>query len=257
MLCADVISSLLLLDLPLLPVCKEEIKEEPEEPPQIKEEQEDLLQRAEEADGSTLTLPAVRGDDDDDSDESRETEPVASSSYEHMEPQGDVEKCGTSQPARDDQLLSSHHSDSDTEDSDEREETREGQSAVNTLDSCKAQHVEEQTLSVSHKLSQDLPLSKQTHSMKRHTGKKGFRCTECGKMFNEKGEVKMHKCIHTQEKSLVCSVCGKGFSQKGHLKSHMRTHTGEKPFTCKDCGKGFGRSGDLKVHLRTHTGEKL
>ena len=121
-LCVDVISS-------LLPVCKEEVKEEPEEPPQIKVEQEDLHDRAEEADGSTLTSPAVRGD----GDESRETEPVASSSYEHMEPQGDVENCGTSQPARDEQLLSSHHSDSDTEDSDEREETREGQSAVRAL----------------------------------------------------------------------------------------------------------------------------
>ena len=52
MLCADVTSSLLLLDLPLLPVCKEEVS--PEEPPQIKEEQEDVLDRPEEADGALI-----------------------------------------------------------------------------------------------------------------------------------------------------------------------------------------------------------
>ena len=48
LLCADVISS-------LLPVCKEEVKEEPEEPPHIKEEQEDLHDRAGDAYGILIT----------------------------------------------------------------------------------------------------------------------------------------------------------------------------------------------------------
>ena len=64
---ADVISSLSLLDVTLLPVCEEEVSLEQQErsinvvqlnpePPQIKEEQEELLQKPEEAGGSTLTL---------------------------------------------------------------------------------------------------------------------------------------------------------------------------------------------------------
>ena len=59
---ADVTSSLLLLDLSLLPVCKEELSPEQQErsssllqeeppPPHIKEEQEELLLEPEEADG--------------------------------------------------------------------------------------------------------------------------------------------------------------------------------------------------------------
>ena len=111
------------------------VQEEPQLP-QIKEEQEELFQRPEEAGGSTLTLLAVKSEGDD---ENRETEPVASTSTEHMKTQADVEDCGTSQPTSDDQLLSSHCSESDTEDSDEWEETRGDQSALNTLKSHKTQ----------------------------------------------------------------------------------------------------------------------
>ena len=176
------------LDFVSLPVCKEELFPEHQErspsleepqPPQIKEEQEELLQ--EEADGSTLTLLAVKSEGDD---ENRETEAVASTSTEHMKTQADVEDCGTSQPTSGDQLLSPHCSQSDvTEDRDEQEEAREGQSVVNTLDSHKTKNVEEQTLSVGHKLLRDLPLSKQTHSKNSYSGKKMFSCTGCGKMF--------------------------------------------------------------------------
>ena len=65
---ADVTSSLLILDLPLPPVCKEEVspdhverssslvQEEPEVPPQIKEEQEEDLESPEEADGILISV---------------------------------------------------------------------------------------------------------------------------------------------------------------------------------------------------------
>ena len=99
-----------------------------------------------------MTLLAVKSE----GDENRETEPVASTSTEHMKTQADVEDCGTSQPTSDEQLLSSHCSESDTEDSDEWEETRGDQSALNTLKSQNTQNVGGQ-----HKLSQDLKSSKQ------------------------------------------------------------------------------------------------
>ena len=75
------------------------VQEEPQLP-QIKEEQEELFQRPDEAGGSTLTSRAVKSEDDD---ENRETEPVASTSTEHMKTQADVVDCGTSQPTSDDQ----------------------------------------------------------------------------------------------------------------------------------------------------------
>ena len=201
-------------------MCKEE--QEEAEPPHIKEEQEEPLLIFEAAPGSTLTFLAVKSEGED---ENRETEPVAGTSTEHMETGADVEDCGTSQPTSDEQLLSPHCSESDlTEHSDEREETREGQSAVNTLDSHQTQNVEGQTLSSSHKPSQDQTLSKQTHSTKRRTGERRFSCTECGKMFNDKGHLKRHNIVHTGEKPFTCTVCAEDFGQISHLKSHMMNH---------------------------------
>ena len=252
------------LDVLHLPVCKEEVSPEEErssslvqeepEPPHIKEEQEELLQRPEEVDGPMLTLLAVKSEGDD--GENRDTEPVASTSTEHMKTQADVEDCGTSHPTSDDQLLSSHCSESDiTEDSDEWEPSVD-QSPLNTLKSHKTQHVEGQRLSLSNKMSQDLKSSKETHSMQSHTGKKRFSCTVCCKMFNRKGNLKMHMRTHTGEKPFTCTVCNKGFCKKCDLKRHMMTHTGEKPFTCTVCNKGFCANNDLKKHMRTHTGWK-
>ena len=99
------------------------VQEEPQ-PPQIKEEQDELLLRPEEG----VTLLAVKSED-----ESREAEPVTITSAEHMNTQ--AEDCRTPQPTTDDQLLSSHLSESDTEDSDECEETKEYNLALNTVTS--------------------------------------------------------------------------------------------------------------------------
>ena len=220
-------------------MCKEEVSPEDEwssslvqeepQPPQIKEEQEELLERPEETGGSTLTLLSVKSEGDD---ENRETKPVANTSTEHMKTQADVEDCGTSQPTSDDQLLSSHCSESDTEDSDEWDVSRENQSALKTLKSYKTKNVGGQRLSFSHKLSQDLKSQKQTHPTRRHTGKKRFSCTKCSLMFNLKSSLKRHTMTHTDEKPFSCTVCGEGFAQRGNIKKHMPTHTGEKPFSC-------------------------
>ncbi|XP_029901364.1 uncharacterized protein LOC115354948 isoform X4 [Myripristis murdjan] len=76
--------------------------------------------------------------------ENRETEPLSSCSTEQMESEADGEDCGGSparsldpagalQPASDAQLFSSHSSESETEDSDDWEETREPQSGFKPL----------------------------------------------------------------------------------------------------------------------------
>ena len=74
----------LLLDILSMVVCKEEVSPEPEgrssllqeepEPPHIKEEQEEILQRPEEPEGSTWTSAAVKSEEDDEDISSHRSE---------------------------------------------------------------------------------------------------------------------------------------------------------------------------------------
>jgi len=48
-------------------------------------------------------------------------------------------------------------------------------------------------------------------------------CTDCGKVFNSKKELKNHEMLHTGEKPYVCGVCSKTFVSRGGLGSHMKT----------------------------------
>ncbi|XP_078107827.1 uncharacterized protein LOC144518788 [Sander vitreus] len=88
------------------------------------------------------------------------------------------------------------------------------------------------------------------------TGKKSFICDTCGKDFKCKSALQRHLLVHTGEKPYSCETCGKGFGRSSDLLVHMRTHTGEKPYSCKSCEKDFVSKAQLEIHLRIHTGEK-
>ncbi|XP_035848900.1 gastrula zinc finger protein XlCGF57.1-like [Sander lucioperca] len=159
-------------------------------------------------------------------EENRETEPPASRETQHMETEADGEDCGGSEPAGNSHPLlqpetedqTGDSSEPETDDSADWKETREPQSALNSL---------------------------------KHDSrcKKRFSCSECGRRFGRKDNLKRHMITHTGEKPFSCSVCNSYFTQRGSLWSHMAAvHTGEKRFSCSLCNKRFSRRSDVKTH---------
>ncbi|XP_032363830.1 oocyte zinc finger protein XlCOF8.4 [Etheostoma spectabile] len=201
-------------------VCSSSVdQQEPEAPPHIKEEQEQLwssqegeqLQGLEEADITKFPFTPVPVKSEDDEEEAQS--------------ETDGEDSGGSEPARNSHPLLQPEtkeqigdsSDADTDDSADWKETREPQSALNSL---------------------------------KHDSrcKKTFSCLECGRRFGRTGHLKRHMRTHTGEKPFTCSVCMKSFTQRGSLRSHMVVHTGEKRFSCSVCDNRFTRS----YHVITH-----
>ncbi|XP_072744387.1 uncharacterized protein [Anoplolepis gracilipes] len=56
--------------------------------------------------------------------------------------------------------------------------------------------------------------------------------------------------------SLQCTQCGKLFATKRNLKRHISTHSGLK-FNCSTCGKGFSRADKLKDHEQSKHKEEI
>ncbi|XP_029932568.1 zinc finger protein OZF-like [Myripristis murdjan] len=279
-------------------VCKEEkqewspsVDQKQPKPPHFKEEQQELWASQEAEQLQDINVPftdvTVKSEDDGEeagpsqlhpsqTEESREAEPPASSSTVKMEteaageePAGNTDPAADFQPACNGQLLSSHSSDSEADDSEE--------DMVNKNTSAKQRkcfaggpsfkqrrNIDKHMMIRAREKPFSCPFCGHRFSLKRdlnrhirvHTGEKPFSCSVCHKRFSDKTYIKVHMTLHTGEKTFSCSVCHKGFTDKTNLKVHMRSHTGEKPFSCSVCQKSFRYTANLKVHMRGHTGEK-
>ncbi|XP_071059978.1 zinc finger and SCAN domain-containing protein 12-like [Pseudochaenichthys georgianus] len=236
-------------------------QEDPEPPPHIKQEQEELRvsEELEETDitKSTFTPDPVKSEDDKEKPQSSQPHQRQT---EHMETEADGDDCRGPEPARnsDPEISLQPKTEDDTEDSSELD--TEDSSEPDTGDSSEPDTED----SADWKETRE-PASGSNSLKNRHESvsdsrpsaeNKPFSCSVCKKAFSLNGNLKEHTRIHTGEKAHSCSVCKKAFSHSGHLKAHMRVHTGEKPFSCSVCKKAFSLNGNLKEHMRIHTGEK-
>ncbi|XP_010786381.1 zinc finger protein 236-like [Notothenia coriiceps] len=84
-------------------------------------------------------------------------------------------------------------------------------------------------------------------------GERPYKCSHCGKAFNQKVVLQTHMVRHTGEKPHLCMFCPASFSQKGNLHSHVqRVHSETKGvplFPCMDCSCVFKKLGSLNAHI--------
>lgn len=94
--------------------------------------------------------------------------------------------------------------------------------------------------------------------MSSHTEENEFKCSECGKLFDDKTGFETHQCVievHSIENKtdgdgnlFVCDECGETFKKLTQLTEHKQSHTDKKPFKCLECGRSFTRQRTLMAH---------
>ncbi|XP_033475261.2 uncharacterized protein LOC117252466 [Epinephelus lanceolatus] len=258
-------------ELPHQHVCKEEevladqersssLDQEDPEPPQIKEEPEELctsqegeqLELKEEAD-TFMIAPYEDSENSEDQTPYLNSDETQSLVEEQPLSYVSVISSGGSEANSDHQLLS--HNYHYVAESQDQTGGKHGDAGSCSGD-AELKQQSQQHKSNTYTYHVYNPAMSSMHRLNTHTGEKSFKCDTCERVFKSKFHLQRHQTIHTGEKPYSCKICGKDFRHNSTLKVHIRTHTGEKPYSCKVCGKRFSDNSPLKRHMRVHTDEK-
>ncbi|XP_033985953.1 zinc finger protein 62 homolog [Trematomus bernacchii] len=254
----DVVLKPEIIELPQHPVCEEQVLSEQQlciqernssldqedpEPPQIKEEQEELCTSQEgeqlglepETDAFMLTA----------TEEESEHQLLSHNSHvaESQDQKGGVQASGSTghaEPRPQNQHRKRHQSKLSEMHCDTRQDS--GESARDSEPKKLNQHPESSNNANNTDLSE---MQSDTH-----TGKQPLKCDKCEKYFKYRSSLERHLIIHTGEKPYSCNTCGKKFTQKSKLNYHTKTHKGEKSYSCKICGESFKYDRLLTVHIK-------
>ncbi|XP_015585423.1 zinc finger protein 2-like [Cephus cinctus] len=90
------------------------------------------------------------------------------------------------------------------------------------------------------------------HYKRYHCEAMTISCLQCGKLFENQEQLRIHVCVDGKTRPHVCEVCNKGFSDGYTLKRHIVTHLPEKPYKCSQCSKSFTQKSRLNKHVAGH-----
>ncbi|XP_062260307.1 zinc finger and SCAN domain-containing protein 12-like [Platichthys flesus] len=237
-------------ELPEQHVCKEEelltdqernpsLDQEDPEPPQIKEEQEEVCTSQE---GEQLVLKQ-------EDDTFMLTSPYEGSDHSEPEPTSEEQLLSHISPGAESRAQRGveHVDPGPTGDEEsQRNNSPPIQSPCSTHTGRRASACD--TCGKAFRSNSDLK-----RHMRIHTGERPFSCEICGNIFIQKTNLQQHMRIHTGEKPYLCKRCGKRFRQNSAYRIHERIHTGEKPYTCDVCRRRFSQTSHLKSHMRIHS----
>lgn len=80
-----------------------------------------------------------------------------------------------------------------------------------------------------------------------------FQCSSCLKLLGSRVALHRHlREVHKKASGLSCEQCGKLFQNRSNLKIHMLTHSGVKPFKClkNGCNSAFTTKQCLQFHYK-------
>lgn len=75
----------------------------------------------------------------------------------------------------------------------------------------------------------------------------------CEKIYYSRFTLKRHvEVTHMKKRQATCTECGRTFATRQNLREHMHLHSVLKAFRCETCGKRFRQGSQLSLHKRKH-----
>ncbi|ESN96228.1 hypothetical protein HELRODRAFT_68515 [Helobdella robusta] len=81
-----------------------------------------------------------------------------------------------------------------------------------------------------------------------------YICPECGKVFNQKGNMYKHQLSHSSNLNFKCHHCNISFKYPEQLRRHMLWHNGGPKYECHLCDRKFVLKFQLTKHINEYHG---
>lgn len=81
-----------------------------------------------------------------------------------------------------------------------------------------------------------------------------YKCSQCGKVFRQKGNLKKHELTHSDKHSYACKQCEKTFKFPEQMRRHELWHQHGARHQCQMCDRQFVMEFELRKHIETFHG---